>query len=393
MTSKDTDPEPRTNSNGGEDERSDPEPRRTKSDGGEPSEARRTASERGDGSGGGGGEAILNGLTDSSGVGKILVGFVVAGVLVYLLGVVAGWGRVINALEQAEYKWVAVACLSSVVGLLAWGRAWQIVLAELDVEVPYRRLSVTYLAATFANYVTPMGQAGGEPFIAYILSKDTEASYEDSLASVVTADLLNLLPFFNFAAIGLVYILLRTPMSEGVETLAQGLAVMAFGVPALVYVGWRRRKGVEKVVLSVVRPVTNYTDRITVAGARRRIEEFYRSLERIAEEPRSLLHALVFSYIGWVFFAMPLYFSGLALDLPITLVLVLFIVPASTLAGLTPLPGGMAGVEAALVILLVALAPIPKGPALAATILYRFASYFFVLGVGGLATFWVIARS
>lgn len=53
----------------------------------------------------------------------------------------------------------------------------------------------TYLAATFANYTTPFGQAGGEPFIAYVLSADTEASYEESLASVSTADLMHLLPF------------------------------------------------------------------------------------------------------------------------------------------------------------------------------------------------------
>ena len=340
-----------------------------------------------------GDRAIWHGIADRIGGPKLLVGFAVAGVLVYLLGVVAGWGRVIDALQHAEYRWVAVACLSSVVGLLMWGKAWQVVLRALGIDVAYRRLSVTYLAATFANYVTPMGQAGGEPFIAYVLSKDTDASYEDSLASVVTADLLNLLPFFNFAAIGLVYLLLRTSLTEGVETLAQGLAVMAFGIPALVYVGWRHREGVESLVLRVVQPITKRTDRISTEGVRRRIDEFYQSLERIAQEPRSLLYALVFSYVGWVFFAAPLYFSGKALGLPISLVLVLFIVPASTLAGLTPLPGGTAAVETALVILLVALATIPKGPALAATILYRFASYWFVLGVGGFATLWVIARS
>ncbi|WP_435177469.1 lysylphosphatidylglycerol synthase transmembrane domain-containing protein [Halorussus sp. AFM4] len=340
-----------------------------------------------------GGEAVVSGLTDRSGVAKILVGFLIAALLVYLLGVAAGWERTVNALQQAEYEWVAIACASSVVGLLAWGKAWQVVLRVLGIEVPYRRLGVTYLAATFANYVTPMGQAGGEPFTAYVLSKDTEASYEDSLASVVTADLLNLLPFFNFAAIGLVYLLFRTSLTEDVETLAQGLAAMAFGVPLLVYVGWNHRDAVERIILRAVRPVTRRTDRVSAEGVRRRIDEFYESLERITGEPRSLLYALVFSYVGWVFFAMPLYFSGKALGLPITLVLVLFVVPASTLAGLTPLPGGLAGVEAALVALLVALATVPKGPAFAATILYRFSSYWFVLAVGGFATFWVIARS
>ncbi|WP_227352927.1 lysylphosphatidylglycerol synthase transmembrane domain-containing protein [Haladaptatus salinisoli] len=341
-----------------------------------------------------GGKALSAGLTERFGTGKLLLGFVVAGILIYLLVMVAGWRRVLDALEGADYTWVWVACASTVIGLAAWGKAWQIVLAVLDIEVRFKRLVVTYFAATFANYVTPLGQAGGEPFIAYILSRDTEASYEDSLASVVTADLLNLLPFFNFAALGLSYLLLRASLPDGAKRLAQGLVVLAFGVPAIAYAGWRYRQGVEDIVLTLIGPLANRTSRITLDGVRARIDRFYNSLERIADEPRELLFALVFSYTGWVFFALPLYFAGRSLGLPLELVLVLFIVPASTLAGLTPTPGGLAGVEAALVVLIVALVPtIAPGSAVAAALIYRFASYWFVLGVSGLAALFVIMRS
>ncbi|SIR57960.1 hypothetical protein SAMN05421858_2929 [Haladaptatus litoreus] len=340
-----------------------------------------------------GGEALSEGLSERLSTGKLLLGFVIAGVLLYLLVVVAGWRRVISALQGADYTWVWIACASTIVGLAAWGKAWQIVLAVLDIKVEFKRLVVTYFAATFANYVTPLGQAGGEPFIAYILSRDTEASYEDSLASVVTADLLNLLPFFNFAALGLSYLLLQASLPDNAKTLAQGLVVLAFGVPALAYAGWRFRERVQDLVLGLARPFTSRTNRITVDGIRTRIERFYASLERIAAEPRELLFALVFSYTGWIFFALPLYFAGRSLGLPLGLLLVLFIVPASTLAGLTPTPGGLAGVEAALVVLIVGLAPITTGSAVAATLIYRFASYWFVLVIGGLAALFVIMRS
>ena len=340
-----------------------------------------------------GGEALSAGLGERFGKGKLLLGFLVAGVLIYLLVAVAGWERVLDALQGADYTWVWVACGSTIVGLTLWGKAWQVVLAVLDIEVKLRRIVVTYFAATFANYVTPLGQAGGEPFIAYVLSRDTEANYEDSLASVVTADLLNLLPFFNFAAVGLAYLLLNASMPENAETLAQGLVVLAFGVPLIAYVGWRHREGVESFVLRIVGPIADRTDRITVESVRERIDRFYHALERIADEPRELLYALVFSYTGWIFFALPLYFSGVALDLPLTLTLVLFIVPASTLAGMTPLPGGLAGVEAALAVLIFGLAPVSWSSAVAAAIVYRFASYWIVLLVGGLATLYVIARS
>jgi uncharacterized protein (TIRG00374 family) len=96
--------------------------------------------------------------------------------------------------------------------------------------------------------------------------------------------------------------------------------------------------------------------------------------------------------VGWVWFALPLYFAGLAVGEHIDPLIVLFIVPASTLAGLTPSPGGLGGVEAALVALLAALAGLSLPTAAAVAVLYRVASYVFGLAVGALGVVAVIAR-
>ena len=326
-------------------------------------------------------------------LGKTLVGFGVALVLVYLLGWAVGWGAILAALDGAQYRWVWIACLSTALGLVAWGKVWQIVLGTIGVEVTFRRLVVTYYAATFANYVTPLGQAGGEPFIAYVVSVDTDASYEEGLASVVTADLLNLLPFFNFAAVGLGYLLLREGLSGTAEELALALGAMAVGVPALVYLGWHYRGRIEQGTLWIARPLAARTDRLSIEGIQDRVHRFYEALDLVANRPRRLLYALAFSYVGWVFFALPLYFAGLVLDAPIELLLVLFIVPASTLAGLVPTPGGLGAVEGALVALIVALAPVAPASAFAIAVLYRVASYWFAIVVGGIAALWVTVRA
>ncbi len=168
---------------------------------------------------------------------------------------------------------------------------------------------------------------------------------------------------------------------------------MAIAVPAIAYVGWNHREGVERWVLRVLGPVVARTERFTVEGVRRRIDRFYASLELIAAEPRELAYALVFSYAGWLFFALPLYVAALTLGLRIEPLLVLFIVPASTIAGFVPTPGGLGGVETALVVLLVALAPLAGGEAFAVATVYRVASYWFALFVGGLATLYVVARA
>jgi len=340
-----------------------------------------------------GGTAILDQFAERRTLTKIVAGFVIAAVLLYLLGVSAGWDRIFVALRDAQPRWLALACLSTLLGLVAWGKAWQVVLAVIGIDVPFRRLVVTYFAATFANYVTPFGQAGGEPFIAYVLSQDTGASYEDSLASVVTADLLNLLPFFNFAAIGLAVLVLRAQLPDAIRPLAFGLTALAVAIPALAYVGWNHRKGVEAGVLRVLAPIAHRTKRLSVEGARERIERFYASLEILAAEPRELLYALVFSYAGWVLFAIPLYLAARTLGTEIDPLLVLFIVPASTIAGLMPTPGGTGGVEAVLVGLLDPLLGIPYATATAIALVYRLASYWFGIVVGGIGALYVIARA
>ncbi|PSP84702.1 TIGR00374 family protein [Halobacteriales archaeon QS_1_68_17] len=338
------------------------------------------------------GLAVLD-FVDRKTLIRIVAGFAVAVLLLYLVAVGIGIEEVTATFRDAQLRWLAVGCLSTLLCLALWGKAWQVVLEVAGVGVPYRKLVVTYFAATFANYVTPLGQAGGEPFIAYVLSRDTSASYEDSLASVVTADLLNLLPFFSFAALGMAALLWQATLPEAVEPLAVGLLAMALGVPLLAVATWQFRRPLTAAVLWLVAPVARRTSRISLAGVRRRIEELRAAFERIAEKPRALVRALVFSYAGWVFFALPLYFAAETLGLTVDPLLVLFIVPASTLAGLVPSPGGLGGVELALVALLVAVAGVSTASAYSISLVYRLASYWFALGIGGIAALYVIARN
>ncbi|MEF8851294.1 MAG: lysylphosphatidylglycerol synthase transmembrane domain-containing protein [Haloarculaceae archaeon] len=324
---------------------------------------------------------------------KTGVGFVVAAVVLSLLAAGIGIDEIRAELADADPLWLAAGCVSTAVGLVSWAKAWQVVLGVVDIPVRFRKLVVTYYAATFANYVTPLGQAGGEPFIAYVLARDTDASYEDSLASVVTADLLNLLPFFTFAAAGIGVLLVRTTLPGEVRGVAVALVVFAVGVPAGAAAGWWTRRRLGRLVVRLVAPVARRTRFLSVETVRRRLAELNEAFERIAADRRALAHALVYSYVGWLFFALPLYFAALTVGEPLGLLLVFFIVPASTLAGLTPSPGGLGGVTAALVALLGVLAGFSSATGYAVATVYRLASYWFALLVGGLAAIWVVART
>lgn len=322
---------------------------------------------------------------------KTGVGFLVALGFLYLVTVGLGVEAVSQALAGAELEWVALGCLSTTICLASWGKAWQVVLRVVGIEVPYRRLVGTYFAATFANYVTPLGQAGGEPFIAYILSRDTEATYEQSLASVVTADLIRLLPFFTVGGIGVGYLLFTAQLSGTIERLALILVALAVVLPLATALSWRFRVRFREAVLWVLRPITART-RLSIESVRDRINRLYDSIEVIAGSRRRLFVSIVFSYAGWILFALPLYFAALSVDIPLSILLVCFAVPVSVIAGSTPLPGGLAAIEGTLVVLLSVLAGLTTADALAVTTIYRLTSYWFVVAVGGIAALWVLRR-
>jgi uncharacterized protein (TIRG00374 family) len=324
---------------------------------------------------------------------KALFGFLVAGVVIYYFGTRIGWGEIFAIIRGADYRWVAVACASTTLSLVIWSKAWDVLLSVVDVDIPFPKLSVTYIAATFADYMTPFGRAGGGPFVAYVLSRDERASFEDSLASIVTSDALNLVPFFTFAAVGFLALVFTGEFPSGARTLLWGLGALFVVLPLLAYLFWTRREAVERLADWVISPVARRTDRIDPHGIRDRVDEFYGLVDRMAVDRRAIAKTLGFAFVGWIFFALPLYFAALTLGVHLSPLVVLFVVPASTVAGFVPTPGGLGGVEAAIVGLVVALTALGPETAAALALVYRVASFVYVLVLGGGAMLYLVSRS
>lgn len=325
-------------------------------------------------------------------VGRIVAGFAVASVLLAVIAAGVGIDEVRGALATASPGWLVVACCSMCLCLCLWTRSWQVILGVTGVDESYRTLLVTYAAATFANYVTPMGQAGGEPFIAYVLSRETEASYEESLASVVTADLLNLIASVGMAILSLGVLVWRSELPTALAPVAGGLVVTAAGVLAVATVAIRFRATVERSLMKLVAPIGRLVPRLTVDGVRERLGELRAAFDRLAADPRALGRAFALSVLGWTLFVLPLFLAGRALGLTVDPVVVSFTVSASMLAGYVPSPGGLGSIEVALTALLVALVGLSSANAYAVALLYRLTTYWFAIGVGGLAALAVVRR-
>lgn len=323
---------------------------------------------------------------------KTAVGFLLAAVLLYLFGWALGWQLILAVLGHADARWVLVACASTSLCLVLWAKGWDIVLDVVGVDIPFARLVPTYYAATFGDYVTPFGKAGGGPLVAYVLSTHDRASYEEAFASVFTTDSLNLLPFFSFAGIGVVVLAVGGEIPLAIRSAVYVLGGMAIALPLVGWVLWRREAWFVRTVVGVARWLEARTGRVDPEEVESRLVAFFSHIDRVATSRRRLAEVVTLSYLGWALFAAPMWFAGQAVGVDLNLWLVAFVVPASSLASFVPTPGGLGGVEAAVAGLLVTLGGLPLEVAAAIAILYRIASYWYVLLVGGVAAFWVVYR-
>lgn len=331
----------------------------------------------------------------------VVVGFAAAAVVLGLLASLVGIDDLFRELSRASTGHVAAVLGLHVVWLVAWGLALRAVLAALDIPVTPLRAILLFAAGMATNNVTPLGQAGGEPFTALLYSSEFDVDYEQSLAAAVSADTLNFIPSVALALGGVGWLALTASVDDDLLTVVVAATSVAFLVLLAARPVWRRRSSVAGRVADVVtrpfRTVARVIPRFsppTRADVVRRIEGFLRAVERVGTDPRRLVFALTVSIVGWSAQALGLWVAFAAVGVSVPFALAVIGATLTPLAGATPMPGGTGGIEAALVALFVA-APIGVGaPTTAAAVaIYRVVNYWLPTLSGGAVALAVASRS
>ena len=329
-----------------------------------------------------------------------VVGFAAAAAVFAVLFTLVGVDDLVATLRAAETGAVALVVVATLAWLLAWAVSLYTVLGMLGVDLSYPSSFLLFSGATFANNVTPFGQAGGEPITAFLISRVTDAEYERGLAAIASVDTLNFVPSITIALLGAGYFATEVALGANRSVLVAvgGVVGLAVVVPSLVYLGWRRCYGLEARLVDGLTPVIRVLARRlprvpvpTPEGIEDRIDGFFRAIERVAANPRQLAVALAASTVGWLCqtLALRVAFEAIGVSVPLSVVFV--VVPIGAIAGVTPLPGGAGGIETVLVLLLLA-APLPQVTepvAVAAVVIFRGAVYWIPVLVGGTVVAWI----
>ena len=336
---------------------------------------------------------------DRRSYGRFALGVGLALVLFGGLALSLDIGATAGVLGRADLLLVGLAGAAALFAQLCWSLTTVVVLGGVDDSLPRGRVQLGYLAGTFGKQVLPLGNVGGSAILAYVLSEDLDRRFRDVFAAVTASELLVFAGSIGVAAVGLDAVL-ASPYSGlpgwlALVLLLGALVVLIGGGAVLAY----RRHAVAALVAVTAAVVRATVGRVSVrvrqSLAPARVENgtttFLASFEAATGDTSRVVVATTLAVVGWVSFSVALWLGFGAVGASMPFGLALFLTPASGVVTLLPTPGGLGSTEIGLTAVLSVVTGTPPEVAAAGVIVYRLATYWLVVSVGGLASLYLSA--
>lgn len=322
---------------------------------------------------------------------RAVVAFAIAIGLLLLFVYAIGWNEILAAVYRTSPTVYATAFLAMIGCLLFRSIVWHRILSIVDERRPYWLVGSVFLTAMFGKYAVPYGQVASGVGVAAVVSRYYDADYEEGLAAVVSADFLNYVPYYTLGGVGLAYAFVVYSLPFDVGTYALPVVLLVAAVALVLGIGWCRRSLVVRVVTVLTARLRWAVRRLTGRelqvlrreNVRQRFEGFYTTLDLVGRDRRSVAVAGVCAHLGWIGLALALYATAHAVGVTIPLGIAFLAVAVSKVGFIVPTPGGVGGVEASMATALYLLWPVGFATATAIALLWRLATYWFTILVGG----------
>ncbi|MFC7186632.1 lysylphosphatidylglycerol synthase transmembrane domain-containing protein [Halorubrum yunnanense] len=320
--------------------------------------------------------------------GLVIGGVAAVGILAVLF-VAVGADQVVDTVFAADRGLVAATFGLGFCWLLAWSLMLRTVLGAVDVHLPVTTSFLAYAGAVFANNVTPFGQAGGEPVAAALIAKVSGSRYETGLVGIASVDVLNVVPSISLVFLGVGAYAATAAVGERLGVAVAVAVALIASISTAIALGWRYRRAIAERLPAAVGGLLGRLNRFDAAAVEEtlaaRLRSFFEDIERVGTSPRRLAAAVGLSLAGWTLQAAALAVAFAAVGSPIPPEVALFAVPLAYVAGATPLPGGLGGIEAAFVGLLVPTTGVAASTVTAAVLVFRGAVYWMPMLIGGVS--------
>lgn len=293
----------------------------------------------------------------------------------------------IAQIQRADKLLFLAAVVCGLLPIPVWTNSWYQLINHMGEDISFYESLKLFTSGLFMNSITPLGQFGGEPFMAYIIENNTDIDYEESLSAVISADIINSIPIFTFVIGGSAIMILFQSLDQlFMEVLYIAIIITVLG-GSLAYLLWFKSGYIESKLLSAAEKTTALIGRGHgyVESLEERLETLENAFKTVGEEPRDLLKMSIIAHSFFVFQVLSLYLVMASVGVEADLTMLYFVLPMASLANFSPTPGGSGAYEAVMATILSTLLGLPGSQAITIGILYRFTTFWPGLIIGYLS--------
>ncbi len=292
----------------------------------------------------------------------LFIGFLILFVMVIYIGPI-GIGKVIKAMDK---KLLILAVLISIIAILISIIRW-----NLFLNIDVKDLAIPLIIGHFVNNVTP-GKCIGEPLRSFLVARKKGMQHEKVLVSVVLDRITDTLTLVFLTSGGIFTMNLR----KGIIVIPTTLILILI----LIFLCTNEKYGIK--LLEV------FGKRISLDQYS--IEKAYKNFKNdfvsFLKNKKIMFTAFIFSLVVWILEALKFDIILKAARVNIAFLSAMFIYFLSvTLAPLTLIPGGLGSTEVFMTSLLT-LSGISPAKALAAVLLDRLMTHWFIIVTGAIAS-------
>lgn len=313
--------------------------------------------------------------------------FLIATIIIGSLLVIADLNEIIESLREANPTILAFGLALGVLNIYFWAYVWQKIFSLSNIKIPFKRTFHLYTGALFMNSITPLGRAGGEPIIAYLITEKLPTDYEKTLSTLLYADSINLFPLITFGIIGsitLFFLGFLSPETNTLFTIIFGIAIII----AIISFSKRRKKQLSNYLHHYYKGKDSKILEKLLTEIRETIQDLKEIYTAIKEKPSSLGPPVIVSHLAYFSQVLVLYLTLLSLGVSVNIGYLLLILPLSIVGHISPTPGASGTAEAVLAGLLATVAGVQFSVAVTAAILFRLCTFWpgLIIGYMGFTT-------
>jgi len=309
-----------------------------------------------------------------------ILAFVAAGVLLLITVAIADIAKIYAALVTAQKDQLLLGVLIGVGVLLVRSRVWLVIFDAMDAKLGTLAVFQLFSVGEFFNNITPLGQAGGQPFMAYVIYDETELRYEEALAAVMSGDLFTAIPLVTFGVFSGIFLFVNNSLNKLVlDTLLVSLSLVVFLFVLLFLV--MHFPGERFAVVDTIRQYTSIGER-TTSFIIEKVDNMRHVFRIVGGKPIHIVRSTFFAHLALLTDVTVLYVMLSSFGVSIDPLYLTAIFPVSNISKLLPTPGGSGGYEFVLATFLTTIAGIDFAVSVSAVVLYRVATYWVAIVLG-----------